>query len=80
MCIRDRDALTVAEELKKRGSLDMVGGRAYVASLSSGTPTTSNAQMCIRDRDYTAGINAGTVCDRIPVYRQPYRAAAQNKR
>ena len=37
------DALTVAEELKKRGSLDMVGGRAYVASLSSGTPTTSNA-------------------------------------
>lgn len=37
------DALTVAEELKKRNSLNMVGGRAYVASLSSGTPTTSNA-------------------------------------
>ena len=38
------DALTVSEELKKRGTLEMVGGRAYVASLSSGTPTTSNAE------------------------------------
>lgn len=38
------DALTVSEELKKRGSLEMVGGRAYVASLSSGTPTTANAE------------------------------------
>ncbi len=38
------DALTVAEELKKRNSLNMVGGRAYIASLSSGTPTTSNAR------------------------------------
>ncbi len=37
------DALTVAEELKKRNSLSMVGGRAYIASLSSGTPTVSNA-------------------------------------
>ena len=37
------DVLTVSEELKKRGSLNMVGGRAYVASLSSSTPTTSNA-------------------------------------
>lgn len=31
------DALTVAEELKKRNSLEMVGGRAYIASLSSMT-------------------------------------------
>ena len=37
------DALTVSEELDKRGSLDMVGGRAYVAGLSSTTPTTANA-------------------------------------
>ena len=37
------DALTVAEELKKRNSLNMVGGRAYIASLSAGTPTVSNA-------------------------------------
>lgn len=37
------DALTVSEELDKRGSLSMVGGRAYVASLSSATPTTANA-------------------------------------
>ncbi len=37
------DALTVAEELKKKNSLNMVGGRAYIASLSSETPTTSNA-------------------------------------
>lgn len=37
------DALTVCEELDKRGSLNMVGGRAYVAELSSSTPTTANA-------------------------------------
>ncbi len=37
------DALTVSEELKKRNSLNMVGGRAYVASLSSAAPTVSNA-------------------------------------
>ena len=37
------DALTVSEELDKRGSLEMVGGRAYVAGLSSTTPTTANA-------------------------------------
>lgn len=42
------DALTVSEELKKRNSLDMVGGRAYIASLSSGTPTTSNAEEYAR--------------------------------
>lgn len=37
------DALTVSEELKKRGALEMVGGRAYIGALSSGTPTTANA-------------------------------------
>ena len=37
------DALTVSEELKKRNSLEMVGGRGYVASLPAGTPTVSNA-------------------------------------
>lgn len=37
------DALTVSEELDKRGSLSLVGGRAYVSSLSSMTPTTANA-------------------------------------
>ena len=37
------DALTVSEELDKRGSLEMVGGRSYVAGLSTTTPTTANA-------------------------------------
>lgn len=37
------DMLTVCEELKKRGSLEMVGGRAYVATLSTDVPSTSNA-------------------------------------
>lgn len=37
------DALTVSEELNRRNSLNMVGGRAYIASLSAGTPTTANA-------------------------------------
>ena len=37
------DALTVSEELNKRNSLKMVGGRGYVASLPAETPTTANA-------------------------------------
>ena len=37
------DSLTVSEELKKKGILEAVGGRAYISSLSSGTPTTANA-------------------------------------
>lgn len=37
------DSLTVSEELKKRGTLEIVGGRAYVSSLASGTPTVANA-------------------------------------
>ena len=37
------DTVTVSEELKRRGTLEIVGGRAYVASLSSETPTVSNA-------------------------------------
>ena len=37
------DTLTVSEELKKRNSLEMVGGRAYIASLASGVPSTANA-------------------------------------
>lgn len=37
------DALTVAEELEKRNTLSMVGGRAYLASLSAETPTIANA-------------------------------------
>ena len=37
------DALTVSEELRKRNSLEMVGGRGYVVSLPAGTPTVSNA-------------------------------------
>ena len=37
------DVLTVCDELGKRGSLQIVGGRAYVAELSADVPTTSNA-------------------------------------
>ncbi|QOX64919.1 replicative DNA helicase [Anoxybacterium hadale] len=37
------DILTVSEELKKRKSLEMVGGRAYIALLSTLVPSTSNA-------------------------------------
>lgn len=37
------DTLTVSEELKKRKSLDMVGGRGYIALLSTIVPSTSNA-------------------------------------
>ena len=54
------DALTVAEELKKRNSLEMVGGRAYIASLSSMTPTTSNAMeygRIVAERLLCAGLS-----------------------
>jgi replicative DNA helicase len=37
------DMLTVSEELKKRNTLEMVGGRSYIAMLSSVVPSTSNA-------------------------------------
>jgi replicative DNA helicase len=37
------DFLTVSEELKKRNSLEMVGGRSYIATLSSMVPSTANA-------------------------------------
>lgn len=37
------DSLTVCEELSKRGSLDMVGGRAFVAALASDVPSIANA-------------------------------------
>ena len=37
------DIVTVCEDLKKRKSLEMVGGRAYVATLSSEAPSTANA-------------------------------------
>jgi replicative DNA helicase len=35
--------LTVCEELKKRKALDMVGGRAYIATLTAEVPSTANA-------------------------------------
>ena len=38
------DTITVSEELKRRGTLEMVGGRAYLGSLSSEIPTTANAE------------------------------------
>lgn len=36
------DILTLSEELKKRKSLEVVGGRAYIALLSTVVPSTSN--------------------------------------
>ena len=38
------DIITVCDELKKRKSLDMVGGRAYVASLAGESQSTANAE------------------------------------
>ena len=37
------DIITVSEELKKRGSLELAGGRAYVAWLPDNTPSSLNA-------------------------------------
>lgn len=38
------DMLTVCEELKSRHSLDMVGGRAYIGTLTAGVPATANGR------------------------------------
>jgi len=37
------DLLTVCEELKRQKALDMVGGRAYIGSLTAGVPSFANA-------------------------------------
>lgn len=37
------DMLTVCEELSRRKALDMVGGRAYIATLTAEVPSTANA-------------------------------------
>lgn len=37
------DIITVCDELKKRKSLEMTGGRVYIATLSSLAPATANA-------------------------------------
>lgn len=42
------DTLTVTEELRKRKSLEMVGGRAYVAFLSTAVPSSANAASYAR--------------------------------
>lgn len=38
------DLITLAEELRLRGSLESVGGPAYIASLSSATPSSANIE------------------------------------
>ena len=38
------DAITVADELKKRGALTRVGGAAYIHTLIASVPTAANAQ------------------------------------
>ena len=37
------DTLTVSEELKKKNTLELSGGRAYIANLSADVPSTANA-------------------------------------
>ncbi|MDR2295680.1 MAG: replicative DNA helicase [Clostridiales Family XIII bacterium] len=42
------DVLTVSDALKRRKSLDMTGGRGYIAALSTMVPTTANAAQYAR--------------------------------
>ena len=37
------DIVTVCDELKKRGTLETAGGRAYIVSLPAGVPSASGA-------------------------------------
>ena len=42
------DAITVSESLKRKNTLEAVGGRAYIAFLSTVVPTTANATQYAR--------------------------------
>ena len=42
------DPITVADELRRAGLLDMVGGSGALVGLQAGTPTTTNAQHYAR--------------------------------
>ena len=42
------DAVTVSESLKRKNSLEAVGGRAYIAFLTTVVPTTANATQYAR--------------------------------
>ena len=53
------DIVTVSEELQKRKTLEMSGGRAYVASLPAEVPTVSNAA------DYAAIVKDKSVLRRL---------------
>ena len=56
------DIITVSEELKKRGSLELAGGRAYIAWLPDNTPSSYNAagyaRIVARSADLRALITA----------------------
>ena len=42
------DPVTVADELRRSGLLDMIGGSGALVTLQAGTPTTTNAQHYAR--------------------------------
>ncbi|HBE46674.1 MAG TPA: replicative DNA helicase, partial [Spirochaetaceae bacterium] len=42
------DLITLSEELRSRGSLDRIGGTAYIASLASFTPSAANVEYYAR--------------------------------
>ncbi len=42
------DTITIAEQLKLRGSLEKVGGMQYIASLIDNVPTTSNTESYVK--------------------------------
>ena len=56
------DIITVSEELKKRGSLELAGGRAYIAWLPDNAPSAVNAagyaKIVAKKADLRALINA----------------------
>lgn len=52
------DIITVSEELKKRGSLELAGGRAYIAWLPDNTPSSYNAAGYARIVARTADLRA----------------------
>jgi replicative DNA helicase len=42
------DLITLADELRARGTLDMCGGMAYISRLTSAVPTSANAEFYAR--------------------------------
>jgi replicative DNA helicase len=69
------DPVTLADELRRTGMLDMIGGSGTLVGLSAGTPSTTNAahyaELVAKDSKYRRLIAAGGQITEIGYNAQP---------